>query len=103
MVSVSGREVMLRSKRLNKRVIPRLSSAHNYSFNSLPIYKFLCDLQHQSGVSYLMWDWGVFAQRQRLPRVMYKNIIVCRANWTLTTRDLEQAGTEEAAQLRFFE
>lgn len=103
MVSVSQQEVILRSKRLNKRVIPRLSSAHNYSFNSLPVYKFLCDLQNQSGMSYLHWDWGVLASRPRLPRVAYKNIIVCRASWTLTTKDTEQAGTDENIQLRFFE
>lgn len=103
MVSVSQQEVILRSKRLNKRIIPRLSSAHNYSFNSLPVYKFLCDLQHQSGLSYFHWDWGVLASRPRLPRVVYKNIIVCRASWTLTAKDTEQAGTDEAIQLRFFE
>jgi thiopeptide-type bacteriocin biosynthesis protein len=103
MVSVSQQEVILRSKRLNKRIIPRLSSAHNYSFNSLPVYKFLCDLQHQSGLSYFHWDWGVLASRPRLPRVVYKNIIVCRASWTLTAKDTEQAGTDEAIHLRFFE
>ncbi|PSL48028.1 thiopeptide-type bacteriocin biosynthesis protein [Chitinophaga niastensis] len=103
MVSVRNNEVVLRSRRLNKRVIPRLSSAHNYSFNSLPIYKFLCDLQHQSVVSSLHWDWGVFASRQRLPRVMYKNIIVSRACWTMIAKDIEQLGEDEAAQLLFFE
>lgn len=102
MVSVRNKEVVLRSKRLNKRVIPRLSSAHNYSFNSLPIYKFLCDLQQQS-VTNLHWDWGVLGSRQRLPRVMYKNIILSRGSWTLTAKELEQAGEDEASHLRFFE
>ena len=103
MVSLYQDEVVLRSKRLNKRVIPRLSSAHNYSFNSLPVYKFLCDLQHQSGVSYFHWDWGVLASRPRLPRIVYKNIIVCRASWAITAKDIEQGGTDETIQLRFFE
>jgi len=88
MVSVQDNEVVLRSKRLDKRVIPRLSSAHNYSFNSLPVYKFLCDLQHQSLVSHLFWDWGILAGRPSLPRVTYKNIVLCRATWTITQKDL---------------
>ncbi|WP_143310576.1 lantibiotic dehydratase [Chitinophaga vietnamensis] len=102
LVSVRGNDVILRSKRLNKRVMPRLSSAHNYSFNSLPVYKFLCDLQHQSVVSHLSWDWGVLASRQRLPRVVYKNIILARAGWTLTFKEVEQLGEAEAALLSFF-
>lgn len=103
MVSVQDNEVVLRSKRLNKRVIPRLSSAHNYSFNSLPVYKFLCDLQHQSLVSHLSWDWGVLAGRPSLPRVTYKNIVVCRASWTITQKDLEPAGNKDTDPLQHFE
>ncbi|WP_160717338.1 lantibiotic dehydratase [Chitinophaga solisilvae] len=102
MVSVRNNEVVLRSKRLNKIVVPRLSSAHNYSFNSLPVYKFLCDLQHQGRTTHLSWDWGVLAQRSHLPRVTYGNIIVCREAWTISTKDVEKAGEDEAAQLAFF-
>ena len=89
LVSVKGNEVILRSARLNKRVYPRLSSAHNYSYNSLPVYKFLCDLQHQGLVSHLAWDWGVLNNRPRLPRVNYKNIIVSRATWNIRKREDE--------------
>ncbi|RBL89551.1 lantibiotic dehydratase [Chitinophaga flava] len=103
MVSIRQNEVVLRSKRLNKRVIPRLSSAHNYSFNSLPIYKFLCDLQHQSGNGSVYWDWGVLGSRKRLPRVVYKNIILSKAYWTLTAKDVEQLGDDTTANMKFFE
>lgn len=103
MVSVRNNEVILRSRRLNKRVVPRLSSAHNYSYNSLPVYKFLCDLQHQSGVSNLYWDWGVLANRQRLPRVVYKNLIVSRACWTLTAKEIEKLGDDKTALQQFFD
>lgn len=40
MVSVQQDEIVLRSKRLNKRVIPRLSNAHNYAISNVPAYKF---------------------------------------------------------------
>ncbi|MBC9934222.1 lantibiotic dehydratase [Chitinophaga qingshengii] len=102
-VSVRNNEVVLRSRRLNKRVIPRLSSAHNYGFNSLPVYKFLCDLQHQSITGFMAWDWGVFASRKRLPRVVYKNIILARASWTLTAKDVEHLGDDAEANQRFLD
>ncbi|NIG55002.1 lantibiotic dehydratase [Chitinophaga sp. Cy-1792] len=101
MISLRGREVVLRSKRLNKQVIPRLSSAHNYSFNSLPIYKFLCDLQHQSLVSHLYWDWGILSKRVHLPRVVYKNIIVKRAGWNISAKDIEKIADNAAGQMAF--
>lgn len=100
MVSVQDNEVVLRSKRLDKRIIPRLSSAHNYSFNSLPVYKFLCDLQHQSLVSHLFWDWGILAGRPSLPRVTYKNIVLCRATWTITPKDLEDQDLQHFEKYR---
>ncbi|WP_158538545.1 lantibiotic dehydratase [Chitinophaga skermanii] len=103
MVSVRNNEIILRSKRLNKRVIPRLSSAHNYSFNSLPIYKFLCDLQHQTTVGGLFWDWGIFSSREYLPRVVYKNIIVSRAYWYMKKELYTQIGKTFAEQKAFLQ
>ena len=46
MLSYRGGELVLRSKRLNRRIIPRLTSAHNYYNDTLPVYRFLCDMQH---------------------------------------------------------
>jgi thiopeptide-type bacteriocin biosynthesis protein len=89
MVSVQRGNIILRSKKWNKRVIPRLSSAHNYGYNSLPVYKFLCDLQHQSVKGGFYWDWGVCASKAYLPRVMYHNIIISRASWELKQKDAD--------------
>src|SRR4029078_12745413 len=47
LVSVRNNSVVLRSKKFNKEIIPRLSTAHNFGSGSLPVYKFLCDLQFQ--------------------------------------------------------
>lgn len=90
MISVPyGQEVVLRSKKLNKRIIPLLSTAHNYSFG-LPIYSFLCDYinQHTSG---LFFDWGpYFDGKKFLPRVSYQNIIISPAKWIITPSDFPE-------------
>lgn len=99
MVSVQNDKIILRSKRLNKEIIPRLSTAHNYSFNALPVYQFLCDLQSQyfekSGVGF---SWGnLTANYKFLPRATYKNVVLERAKWQLTKEDIEPLLNEKNA------
>lgn len=82
LVSVKRGIILLRSKRLNKRVIPRLSSAHNFHYGMV-VYRFLCDLQYQSHTINLSWDWGPLAGNHFTPRVSYKHIILARARWNI--------------------
>ena len=84
MVSVRNGKVRLRSVRLNKDIIPRLTTAHNYSgTDTSPIYRFLCDMQHQYGRSSLAFRWGALSNVEHLPRVMYRNIIFSQEQWIL--------------------
>ena len=102
LVSVRQGRVVLRSKRLNKVVLPRLTTAHNYS-NGLSIYKFLCDLQGQQNPFTIMWDWDVLGQQPYLPRVEYKHVIVSRARWHLpASAHAEVAAVQTPAQLAAF-
>ncbi len=80
MVSVKYGKIRLRSKRLNKYVIPRLTTAHNY-VRGLSIYKFLCDLQFQNINMDIYWNWGMMENKPFLPRVEFENIILSPAKW----------------------
>lgn len=87
MVSVQEDRVILRSKRFNKRVIPRLSTAHNFTVGSLPIYKFLCDLQFQQLRHATGWQWQLPVTTSFLPRVRYGKIILQKCSWVIHSKE----------------
>lgn len=90
MLSVKGNEIILFSKKLNKRILPRLINAHNYSFNSIPIYNFLCDLQNQNKRSGLNLRLGAMEKNYKfIPRIELGNLILKPATWNLRKKDLE--------------
>jgi lantibiotic biosynthesis protein len=89
MVSVKNNRVILRSKRLNKEVIPRLTNAHNFVLG-LPIYRFLCDLQTQGLSRIFFWNWPSFTNDAYLPRVQYKKLIMSRARWVFKKKNFPQ-------------
>ena len=88
-VSVSDGRVILRSSRLNRQILPRVCSAHNYSRGSLPVYQFLCSLQEQHLASRVMWSWGPLEAAPFLPRVTAGRSILSRARWAVTNRELQ--------------
>lgn len=90
MVSVKSDKIILRSKRLDKEIIPCLSNAHNYSSNSLPIYHFLSELQGQNSNPIHKFDWGVLKNHYTyFPRVLYQNVILSKAKWIISDTELK--------------
>src|SRR6185503_4797375 len=65
-VTVTEQRIVLRSERLGREVIPRLTSAHNFTFG-LGIYRFLCGLQGQDVIVGLAWNWGALEAAAFLP------------------------------------
>ncbi|HEY6929878.1 MAG TPA: lantibiotic dehydratase [Thermoanaerobaculia bacterium] len=96
-VSVSGREIHLRSAHLDRRVIPRLTSAHNFHFLGLPLYRFLCELQTQGSARYLGWDWGPMATAPFLPRVTCGRLVFSPARWTISGDEIKPLGRSRGA------
>lgn len=88
-VSVKNNRVILRHGKTNKRVIPRLGCAHNFRNHSLPVYRFLCDLQSQDFHSSLDFSWGDIAREFIfLPRVSYGRVIISPAMWQFSAGHL---------------
>jgi thiopeptide-type bacteriocin biosynthesis protein len=108
-LKVKGDYIILFDKRLKKEIIPRLGNAHNFSYNSLPVYHFLCDLQSQYfSKSFLGFNWGELSnQFDFLPRIEYKNTILSSAKWQLQKHHIEslqdKKKTEEEKIYLFFE
>lgn len=91
-ISLRENRVVLKSKSLNKEILPCLSNAHNYSYNSLPIYQFLCDLQGQSVNPISSFSWGVLENHHSyFPRVMYAGVILSKAKWLIDYNELVKA------------
>ncbi len=88
LVSVRGGRIVLRSRRLGREVIPRLSTAHNFRLLSMAVYRFLCALQEQEGTQ-LQWSFGALDGARFLPRVRYGKLVLARARWRLDEQDLE--------------
>ncbi|MGK6342272.1 lantibiotic dehydratase [Chryseobacterium sp. DT-3] len=83
-IQMINNELFLFSEKLNKPIRPRLSNAHNYRKNGLPIYHFLSDMQFQNFDSQMIWDWGILKDiEEYLPRVVYKGIIIEQAYWII--------------------
>lgn len=83
-VTVRGAEIILWSKAYNKRMVPRIPSAYNYSRSDFGLFRFLCDLQHQHIKSDLNFQLPfIFPELDYYPRVCFKNVIVSPASWKL--------------------
>ena len=95
-VSIRAGRVVLRSRRLGREIVPRLSTAHNFRLRSLGVYRFLCALADQ-GVANAYWSWGPLGGARHLPRVRYGRIVLAREAWNLDRSELEPMKTGPAA------
>ncbi len=87
-VSLHEKRFVLRSTRLQKEVIPRLSTAHNIYGNNLGLYQFLGCLTYQDQpVPGFEWP-ALFRSARFLPRVTLAGTIIALACWNLGKDDL---------------
>lgn len=88
-ISVSGTEVILRSQKLGKRLIPRMASAYNYRRSKLPVFRFLYDLSFNGVIPDLSFDPAQLVKGRRYyPKVQFRNIILSRPKIKITHQEL---------------
>lgn len=98
MVSVRDGRVRLRSKSLDKEIIPRMSNAHNYTWGSLGVYRFLCSLQDQTVANGLAWSWESLGDAPFLPRVTFGKLVLSLARWNVSKEELKKLGDKKDAE-----
>jgi lantibiotic biosynthesis protein len=104
-VKVEAGQVILFSEKLQKVIVPRLSSAFNYLRNDLAVFRFLCDLQYQGLKANLTLDLSSFFPGMRFyPRVAFKSAVLHLATWHLKKEDYASvtgtAGEQGLQQVR---
>jgi thiopeptide-type bacteriocin biosynthesis protein len=97
MVSVADDRVVLRSARLAREVIPRLTNAHNFR-GGQPIYRFLCSLQTEGMMPGVAWTWGHLDGLSYLPRVTCGRIVFARAQWRMDRATLRRFADASLAE-----
>ena len=98
-VSVRRDRIILRSQRLGREVIPRMSNAHNFGLSGLSVYRFLCSLQFQGVAQNLRWDWGALNDAPFLPRVVTGRLVLARTQWRVGIQELKRLGDKQGATL----
>ncbi|OJJ19407.1 hypothetical protein BKI52_21600 [marine bacterium AO1-C] len=90
-LSVKGQQqLVLKSRKLGKEVVPNLTNAHNFTQNALPVYHFLCDMQMQGKRLGVRINWGPLSNEFRfLPRIEYEQVILHEATWNIRKADIE--------------
>ena len=101
LVGVEGDNIVLYSRRLERRVIPRVTNAHGFMNPQLSsIYRFLCFMQHQHGSSVPGFSWGTLEALDFLPRVRAGRLVLSPARWKFSEKEVEAIGKGEGS-LRF--
>lgn len=104
MISAFNNEsISLRSKKHNKILLPRLSNAHTFSNNSLPIYHFLCDFQSQGLRNVIGFSLTPLQEEyEYLPRVEYDNIILSEACWFISNESIKNVLEQINDEIKLF-
>jgi thiopeptide-type bacteriocin biosynthesis protein len=97
LVSVDRGEIMLRSRRLGKRILPRLTNAHRYTARSIGLYRFLCELAREE-LPMLGWDWGPLASAPYLPRIRLGKLVLSLETWQLRKEELQALAQDDVAK-----
>lgn len=96
MVGIEGGSIVLYSRRLGRRVVPRLTTAHGFMDPRFsPVYRFLCYLQQQHAVGLPGFYWRSLEALDFLPRARAGRLIFSLARWKLSQEEVAAVGKPE--------
>ncbi|MCX2480037.1 thiopeptide-type bacteriocin biosynthesis protein [Pedobacter sp. MC2016-15] len=82
LLCVENDELVLYSAKYQKRIVPKLASAYNYTRSDLSVYRFLSDLQHQNLRTDLNLKLSdMFPGLFYYPRLQYKHAVLSPERW----------------------
>jgi hypothetical protein len=83
LIGIRNDKLILINKSDGKEISPYLGNAHNHSSSTIPVYRFLCDMQHYKIKSDVFFDYS-FLMREfsYVPRIIYKNVILSTMKWS---------------------
>jgi thiopeptide-type bacteriocin biosynthesis protein len=91
--------VLLYSRKLQKRIIPRLTAAHAFFDPGLaPLYQFLCYLQYQPRTNVPAINWGPLEDLPFLPRILSGRVILSPARWKISPDEVKLLATTDRRQ-----
>ncbi|SPE77540.1 hypothetical protein FLACOL_01535 [Flavobacterium columnare] len=96
-VCIKNDRVILKSVKHNKEIRFYNTTAHNFYFNSLPIYQFISDLQYQDILGGISLNFGDLNKKtfKFKPRITYgKDIVLSLASWELSSSDFDSIKKE---------
>lgn len=88
LVSLRDGRFVLRSRRLGKRILPRLTSAHNTTRRSPAVYRFLAAVQSEGTCGDVGWSWAPFDRAPFTPRVRHGRLVLACARWCVAGPEL---------------
>lgn len=99
MVSVREGRIVLRSRSLDREVIPRLTNAHNYVHGALGPYRFLASVQGQDARAYV-FHMGPLTSLPFVPRIRVGKLMLREASWMLSKMDLDPINAAKTSAAR---
>lgn len=92
-VGVRNNRVILINQQTGQEIIPRVSTAHNYAYNCLPVYKFMACLQeeyHKGYYEYTLNLGNIPSMVNFVPRIQYEEFIFRPASWKIPTHPIRK-------------
>lgn len=90
MISVKNKKIILSSKKKNKLIIPYITNSYNYTSTTIPIYRFLGDIQKQGKQVALEFNIeNLLEIMPSIPRIRYRNTILSLATWKIEVKEIK--------------